>query len=79
MHRTYAMSAFDPKADMVAGTSAEIDLNHFAPRWPAQYVYNSVLRIARNRNPRLGLPAAYFTGESYGQSKEACCDAQEKL
>ena len=37
------MPAYDPKADMVAGTSAEIDLNHFAPRWPAQYVYNSVL------------------------------------
>ena len=25
------------------------------------------------------MPAAYFTGDSHGQSKEACCDAQEKL
>src|SRR5664280_108134 len=55
-----------PEADMGAGTSAEIDLNHFAPRGSAQYVYNSVSRIARNRNPRLGLPAAYFTGDRHG-------------
>src|SRR5208283_1777401 len=27
----------------------------------------------------IGLPAAYFTGDSHGQGKEACCDAQEKL
>ena len=25
------------------------------------------------------MPAAYFTGDSHGQGKEACCDAQEKL
>jgi hypothetical protein len=25
------------------------------------------------------LPAVYFTGDSHGQGKEACCDAQEKL
>ena len=25
----------------------------------------------------IGSPAAYFTGDSHGQSKEACCDAQE--
>jgi hypothetical protein len=25
------------------------------------------------------LPAAYFTGDNHGQSKEARCDAQEKL
>src|SRR5208283_3487229 len=27
----------------------------------------------------IGLPAAYFTGDSHGQGKEACCDAQETL
>jgi hypothetical protein len=27
----------------------------------------------------IGSPAAYFTGDSHGQSKEACCDAQESL
>ena len=73
------MSAFDPKRTWSRPNSAEIDPNHFAPRWPAHYVYNSVSRIARNRNPRFGLPAEYFTGDSYGQSKEACCDTQEKL
>ena len=26
-----------------------------------------------------GLPAVYFTGDSYGQSKEACYDSQESL
>jgi len=26
----------------------------------------------------IGLPAAYFTGDSHGQGKESCCDAQEK-
>ena len=25
------------------------------------------------------MPPAYFTGDSHGQGKEACCDAQEKL
>jgi hypothetical protein len=27
----------------------------------------------------IGLPAAYFTGDNHGQSKEARCDAQEKF
>jgi hypothetical protein len=40
-------------------------------------MYTIVSRIARNR--RLGFPAAYFTGDSHGQSEEAYCGAQEKL
>jgi hypothetical protein len=27
----------------------------------------------------IGSPAAYFTGDSHGQSKEAYCGAQESL
>jgi hypothetical protein len=27
----------------------------------------------------IGSPAAYFTGDSHGQTKEACCGAQESL
>jgi len=30
------------RTDIVANTSAEIDLSHFASRGGAQYVYNSV-------------------------------------
>ena len=59
---------------MVAGTSAEIDLNHFAPGDCGQYVKLGVIEIQD-----LACRAAHFTGDSYGQSKKACCDAQEKF